>query len=268
MGRRISKEFLHPSILEGVNNKIGNLSELETDNKTDMVSAINELIVNIIDNFNAVEELNMNKQQMVDILLSKGIDCSIDNSFEELFDYIEKLEDTDVFKQELINILINKGFEVDDSITLEEAINSIEEATKIPLIAGTTGTYLLTLFSTYTYSRSDRYNSLEQAQSATGTVTFDDTKFVIKSATIKYERTCGGVTNNAYVRLEQIRDGAVIKTFFTKDSVNINNFGSYSATVDDIKLGDGFRIITYGHYESSSSVTEKHIISLTVLMDI
>ena len=268
MGRRISKEFLHPSILEGVNEKIGNLSELETDNKADMVSAINELVVDIIDNFNAVEELNMNKQQMVDVLLSKGIDCSIDNSFEELFGYIEKLEDTDVFKQELINILINKGFEVDDNITLEEAINSIDEATKIPLIAGTTGTYLLTLFSTSTYSYSYAYNSLEQARSATGTVTFDDTKFVIKSATITYKRISSGVTNNAYVRLEQIRDGAVIKTFFTKDSVNSNNFAGYSDTVDDIKLGDIFRIVTYGHYVSSTSIQETHTISLTVLMDI
>jgi hypothetical protein len=37
MGRRISKEFLHPSILEGVNNKIGNLDSLETDAKGNMV---------------------------------------------------------------------------------------------------------------------------------------------------------------------------------------------------------------------------------------
>ena len=44
MGRRISKEFLHPSILEGVNNKIGNLDSLETDAKGNMVQAINELV--------------------------------------------------------------------------------------------------------------------------------------------------------------------------------------------------------------------------------
>ena len=43
MGRRISKEFLHPSILEGVNDKIGNLDSLETDAKDNMVQAINEL---------------------------------------------------------------------------------------------------------------------------------------------------------------------------------------------------------------------------------
>ena len=44
MGRRISKEFLHPSILEGVNDKIGNLDSLETDAKSNMVQAINELV--------------------------------------------------------------------------------------------------------------------------------------------------------------------------------------------------------------------------------
>lgn len=57
---------------------IGNTSSLNTTNKTDLVSAINEVFqsgVNV-------------KQNLVDALIAKGADCSTSNSFDELIGFV------------------------------------------------------------------------------------------------------------------------------------------------------------------------------------
>ena len=82
MGRRISKEFLHPSILEGVNNKIGNLDSLETDAKGNMVQAINELVEKL-DNTSTLRD------SLADILENKGIEVTEEDDIDSLISKVE-----------------------------------------------------------------------------------------------------------------------------------------------------------------------------------
>ena len=94
MGRRISKEFLHPSILEGVNNKIGNLDSLETDAKGNMVQAINELVEKL-DNSAEIE----NGKEL--IANAVGEPLTAEESFEEMRNDINGLLST--FKTNMMN---------------------------------------------------------------------------------------------------------------------------------------------------------------------
>ena len=50
MGIRISKDHLHPSVIESITSLIGDLSQLETTAKGNAVEAINELCINLINN--------------------------------------------------------------------------------------------------------------------------------------------------------------------------------------------------------------------------
>ena len=92
MGRRISKEFLHPSILEGVNNKIGNLDSLETDAKDNMVQAINELASKIDTEIAEGKELIAN---------AVGEPLTAEESFDEMSNDINGLLST--FKTNMMN---------------------------------------------------------------------------------------------------------------------------------------------------------------------
>jgi hypothetical protein len=94
MGRRISKEFLHPSILEGVNDKIGNLDSLETDAKGNMVQAINELVEKL-DNSAEIE----NGKEL--IANAVGEPLTAEESFDEMSNDINGLLST--FKTNMMN---------------------------------------------------------------------------------------------------------------------------------------------------------------------
>ena len=63
-----------------LNAKLGNLSDLNTDNKTNLVSAINDIVA-----------LNtITKQHLVDALVTKGADCSISDSWDTLINLIDE----------------------------------------------------------------------------------------------------------------------------------------------------------------------------------
>ena len=94
MGRRISKEFLHPSILEGVNDKIGNLDSLETDAKSNMVQAINELVEKLDNSAEIVEGKEL-------IANAVGEPLTAEESFEEMSSDINGLLST--FKTNMMN---------------------------------------------------------------------------------------------------------------------------------------------------------------------
>lgn len=98
MGRRISKEFLHPSILEGINAKIGELPFLETDSKRNIVEAINELV-------DSLDKTKEPENRLKSILESKGIDTS---DSKDLLDLIDKIN----------NLAIVKSIEVGDNYIL------------------------------------------------------------------------------------------------------------------------------------------------------
>ena len=110
MGRRISKEFLHPSILEGVNNKIGNLDNLETDAKDNMVQAINELADKIDTEIAEGKELIAN---------AVGEPLTAEESFDEMSTDINGLLST--FKTNMMN----NGITVESSDRFKSLIDKI-----------------------------------------------------------------------------------------------------------------------------------------------
>ena len=112
MGRRISKEFLHPSILEGVNNKIGNLDSLETDAKDNMVQAINELVEKL-DNS---AEIESGKELIANAV---GEPLTAEESFDEMSNDINSLLST--FKTNMMN----NGITVESSDRFKSLIDKI-----------------------------------------------------------------------------------------------------------------------------------------------
>ena len=114
MGRRISKEFLHPSILEGVNNKIGNLDSLETDAKGNMVQAINELVEKL-DNSAEIE----NGKEL--IANAVGEPLTAEESFDEMSNDINGL--LSQFKTNMMN----NGITVESSDRFKSLIDKIAE---------------------------------------------------------------------------------------------------------------------------------------------
>ena len=110
MGRRISKEFLHPSILEGVDNKIGNLDNLETDAKDNMVQAINELADKIDTEIVEGKEL---------IASAIGEPLSSEDTFSAMSNDINSLLST--FKTNMMN----NGVTVESSDKFKQLIDKI-----------------------------------------------------------------------------------------------------------------------------------------------
>ena len=65
-----------------IGSKIGNINELATDSRTDLVSAINDIL-----EFN-----NETKEQLINILSSKGVDCSNNQSFNQILNILNSKE--------------------------------------------------------------------------------------------------------------------------------------------------------------------------------
>ena len=64
-----------------IGSKIGNINELATDSKTDLVSAINDILQFIN---NDKQEMNDTKQQIIDLLISSGIEMNGNESWEDI----------------------------------------------------------------------------------------------------------------------------------------------------------------------------------------
>ena len=82
----VTKEELNNNV-NTFTNGMGNLSSLSTNNKSSLVEAINEVFqsgVNV-------------KQNLVDTLIAKGVECSTSNTFDELISFIADLT-SNVFK--------------------------------------------------------------------------------------------------------------------------------------------------------------------------
>ena len=77
----MNTEKVIDQINETMNNDIGNNSNLTTENKTDLVSAINEI-------FQSGDTV---KQEIVTILLAKGLEATTDMTFSELIDCFDDL---------------------------------------------------------------------------------------------------------------------------------------------------------------------------------
>ena len=64
-----------------IGSKIGNINELATDSRTDLVSAINDILQFIN---NDKQEMNDTKQQIIDLLISNGIEMNGNESWEDI----------------------------------------------------------------------------------------------------------------------------------------------------------------------------------------
>ena len=96
MGIKISKDHLHPSVIESITSVIGDLSQLETEAKGNIVEAINELIAGGGNN-EELEGINeSNRLSLCNLLQSKNIHgITQDTSFDELLVVIDNLIDVE-----------------------------------------------------------------------------------------------------------------------------------------------------------------------------
>jgi hypothetical protein len=130
MGRRISKEFLHPSILEGVNNKIGNLDSLETDAKGNMVQAINELVEKL-DNSAELEVLEGEIAEGKE-LIANAVGEPL-NSSDTFITMSEKI--TEILNN-IKNKLKDKDINISNFNDIVDVIDILEVVPKVVVVAG------------------------------------------------------------------------------------------------------------------------------------
>lgn len=117
------------------------------------------------------------------------------------------------------------------------AIGESEEDTKLTMVAGTSGNYLMTYFNKNICIVNVGTGS------CTGTMEFDDTKFYIKSLSLTFT----GDDNPVNVRytIQHKRNGAVLSTIASGES---GDSGTFTRTyiIEDVKNGDEFVLSAYG----------------------
>ena len=225
MGRRISKEFLHPSILEGVNNKIGNLDNLETDAKDNMVQAINELADKIDTEIAEGKELIAN---------AVGEPLTAEESFDEMSTDINGLLST--FKTNMMN----NGITVESSDRFKSLIDKIatladNEGKGIQFAEGTLGS----ISSSYSPTTFDL------------DIDFEPTILLIHVNEIDVTSNGGYEFENMYefcvdvMQNEYTQDDPLVKYYYT-GNFNSSIYFSYSSNVLTINTGGlPFNDITY-----------------------
>ena len=99
MGHKISKEQIDPSVKDHIMSFVGNKNELETSDKSDMINAINSLIVDRVDN-----AANMNK-----LANSIGTPVTGSDNVDEVCDKVNGLLST--FKTNMMNagVVVENG---------------------------------------------------------------------------------------------------------------------------------------------------------------
>jgi hypothetical protein len=120
------KNVEQDEVVNGLVDKVGELNGLMTEEKGDLVGAINEVFqygVNV-------------KQRLVGILASKGIDCSTSDSFDKLITDIDSMN----------NIQINSG----EDVTLSNAGTSIYSKISKVAVSDTNNVTYFTYTSTFT----------------------------------------------------------------------------------------------------------------------
>ena len=215
------------------------------------------------------EEETTLRYSLASILQEEGVDVSdednmasliskVDEEFDEMNNEMENI------KQDLIDILTNRGVSVEEELTTEELVNKIDEETKLELKAGTSGTYLVTLVSSTV-----RTDASGTEKTINGTINFNKNKLRITGASISYSTNCcEGVTDKCYTSLVQYRNGNVIKTHFSVDGKNTNDFGSWSGTVTDIQYGDIFKLVTRQYQRANTTLHIDHTLKITCLINI
>ena len=247
MGRRISKEFLHPSILEGVNNKIGNLDSLETDAKGNMVQAINELVEKL-DNSAEIE----NGKEL--IANAVGEPLTAEDSFDEMSNDINSL--LSQFKTNMMNngITVNSGDKFKQLI--DKIATMVEEGSgkgvmyktgtyNIPINYNntTTETYNIDFTPSIVFIEINKDNILNNEPYSipyTKILYSDEDKRSYTDFTMTYSPNNGGVISRITIRCENVN---IIENGFTIDHTTSSDYNyiynsSFNITYHAIGVGE------------------------------
>ena len=114
MGHKISKEQIDPGVKDHIMSFVGNKNELETSDKSDMVNAINSLIVDRVDNINNITKLAN----------SIGNPITASDNVDEVCDKVNGLLNT--FKTNMMN----SGVMVEGSDKFKQLIDKIKGLTE------------------------------------------------------------------------------------------------------------------------------------------
>ena len=121
MGIKISKDHLHPSVIESVTSGIGDVSQLETDAKGNAVEAINELL----EKRDRTKELEADLAEGKEIIVEAvGEPLSKDDSFQDMSNDIKGL--ISQFKTNMMN----SGVVVESGDKFKELIEKIQGLTE------------------------------------------------------------------------------------------------------------------------------------------
>ena len=134
MGIRISKDHLHPSVIESITSLIGDLSQLETTAKGNAVEAINEILAGS----GSKEEIEALIAEIAEgkelIANAIGEPLSKDDTFQAMSEKI-----TEVLN-DIKNKLESKGIVITNFNELSDAIDMLELVPKVVVVAGATHT--------------------------------------------------------------------------------------------------------------------------------
>ena len=121
MGIRISKDHLHPSVIESITSLIGDLNQLETTAKGNAVEAINELLANGGKELETlIAEIAEGKELIASAI---GEPLNAGDTFSDMCDKIDDICEI------LSNTLETKGVEVTGDEKLAELIEKINNIT-------------------------------------------------------------------------------------------------------------------------------------------
>ena len=133
MGIKISKDHLHPSVIESITSLIGDLNQLETDAKGNAVEAINEILANggNKEELEAlIAEIAEGKELITSILQEEGVEVTEEDNMASLItkvdnEFNDKNNEIGDMKQGLIDTLTSKGINVDDSLSFDELLDLV-----------------------------------------------------------------------------------------------------------------------------------------------
>ena len=140
MGHKISREQIDPRVKDEIMSLVGDISELETEVNSDIISAVNSLIVDRVDNIEsmgkianavgnpldsndsvngAVNKLNELLSTFKINMMNNGVTIESGDKFKQLIDKISTLSDEDVIKNTRVihGTTIGKQVKLDNGYT-------------------------------------------------------------------------------------------------------------------------------------------------------
>ena len=220
MGIKISKDHLHPSVIESITSLIGDLNQLETTAKGNAVEAINELL-DKLDNSAELEVL-------------EG----------KIAENMEKIKELEEKNTEILNVLKDKGLNVEDDANIIDIINN----TKMLVPAHSKTTYYDIL-----YSNSSTITCISVGETVFDTFTATETALIGISFTGKAGQpaTPGNliIYNNSGDRVCSISTASII------EGTRTGSFEGVRGETYTIKYNNGINAGTSDYYSYIKNIS-------------